>query len=253
VFTSNRSGNLDLWTASRKTRTVARLTDHPGADWDAAFVASPPALLWSSNRSGHLEIWTARPDGSGATQVSHDGSDAQNPTASPDGQSIVYVSASPDHAGLWKQRASGGPATKLASGTFGWPEISPNGEYIVTTALLANRPEVQILRLADGSMLPFRVPVPNGGLGRARWTRDGRRILLIGNDERGRAGLFVVDFSPGTEAPAARPYLFPEIEGRVESYGVSPDGSRLAIAAVEDLWTLQTIDGLPGITLPARR
>jgi TolB protein len=253
VFTSNRSGNLDLWAASTKTRTVRRLTDHPASDWDPAFVGSPPSLLWSSNRAGHFEIWTAQADGSGAGQLSHDGADAENPTATHDGQWIVYLSASPDHAGLWKQRATGGPATKLASGTFGWPEVSPDGQYILVTVLLANRPELQVVRLTDGAVLPFKVGVPHGGTGRSRWTPDGRRIVFVDNDARGRSGLYIVDFSPAVTAPAPRPFLFPEIEGQVESFGLSPDGSRVTVAAVEDLWTLQTIDGLPGITLPERK
>ncbi|HXT21074.1 MAG TPA: protein kinase, partial [Thermoanaerobaculia bacterium] len=58
VFSSNRSGNLDVWALELATGSVRRLTDHPGDDWDPALMPDG-RLLWSSNRSGHFEVWTA--------------------------------------------------------------------------------------------------------------------------------------------------------------------------------------------------
>ena len=86
VFSSNRSGNLDLWAVSTRTGVVRSITDDPADDWDPAFSPDGRSLLWSSNRSGNLEIWASNPDGTGAHQVTHDGEDAQNPTQTRDGQ-----------------------------------------------------------------------------------------------------------------------------------------------------------------------
>lgn len=61
VFSSNRSGNLDLWEVSRKTGTVRRLTDDSADDWDPGFTRHGK-LIWSSNRFGAFEIWIADPE-----------------------------------------------------------------------------------------------------------------------------------------------------------------------------------------------
>ena len=99
LFTSNRSGNLDLWEVSTKTNALRRITDNPADDWDPAFTSDGKNILWSSNRSGHLEIWMANEDGNGARQVTNDGADAENPTMTRDGNWIVYYSGiSPDAA-----------------------------------------------------------------------------------------------------------------------------------------------------------
>lgn len=65
VFSSNGSGNLDLWAVSTRSRGVRRLTDDQAEDWDPAYTPDGQHLLWSSNRSGHFEVWMAAPDGSG--------------------------------------------------------------------------------------------------------------------------------------------------------------------------------------------
>ena len=88
VFSSSRSGNLDLWMTSTKTGAVRRITDDRAEDWDPGFTRDGSALIWSSNRSGHFEIWIAEPDGHAAQQLSNDGVDAENPTATPDGDWI---------------------------------------------------------------------------------------------------------------------------------------------------------------------
>jgi len=101
LFTSNRSGNLDLWEVSTSSGALKRITEDAADDWDPAFSAEGKKILWSSNRSGHLEIWMADADGSGARQVTNDGVDAENPTATRDGQWIVVLNR-PMFGGGWR-------------------------------------------------------------------------------------------------------------------------------------------------------
>src|SRR5207245_10450167 len=64
IFSSNQSGNLDIWQVSTKTGAQRRLTDDPAEDWDPDFSADGKHIIWSSNRSGHFEIWIADAEGS---------------------------------------------------------------------------------------------------------------------------------------------------------------------------------------------
>src|ERR1044072_8926889 len=68
LLSSHRSGTLDVWALELATRSVRRLTVHPGDDWDPA-ISPDGRILWSSNRSGHFEIWTAEADGARPRQV----------------------------------------------------------------------------------------------------------------------------------------------------------------------------------------
>jgi WD40 repeat protein len=100
VFSSNRSGNLDLWSVSRETGIVRRLTDDLADDWDPGFSPDGRKLIWSSTRSGNLEIWIANADGTAPRQLTRDGFAAENPTMTQDGRWIVYDSSAPRKAGV---------------------------------------------------------------------------------------------------------------------------------------------------------
>jgi Tol biopolymer transport system component len=127
LFSSNRSGNLDLWEISTKTGTLRRTTDDPADDWDPAFTPDGRKILWSSSRGGHLEIWMADADGGNARQVTNDGLDAENPTMTRDGGWIVYASANPDKKGIWRIHPDGTGATRLVTADAVIPEVSPDG------------------------------------------------------------------------------------------------------------------------------
>jgi eukaryotic-like serine/threonine-protein kinase len=90
IFSSSRGGDVDLWEVSLKSGTLRRLTDHPALDWDPFISSDNQHLVWSSNRTGNFEVWVAERDGSSPRQVSHDGSDAENPVVTPDGW-VLYA------------------------------------------------------------------------------------------------------------------------------------------------------------------
>jgi Tol biopolymer transport system component len=255
IFSSNRSGNLDLWELSTKTGTVRRFTEDVAEDWDPAFANGGKKVLWSSNRSGHFEIWMANADGSESRPVTQDGVDAENPTATPDGQWIIYVSGNPEKAGVWKIRQNGSQATRLVAGSVSLPEVSPDGQYasFVTNAL----PEsvtLRVARVADGSVVfETLVPIRNNGfsglVGRSRWMPDGKAIAFLGQDERGVNGVFVQDFVPAKDTAATRRRLGgfdPEIV--TESFGISPHGERMTVASWEQNFSLVIAERVPGIT-----
>ncbi|HEU5055377.1 MAG TPA: protein kinase, partial [Kofleriaceae bacterium] len=149
AFSSNRSGNLDIWALSRASGAVVRLTDHPAEDSDPAFMPDG-RLLWSSNRSGAFEVWLAAADGSGARQVTRDGVDAENPVATPDGAWIVYASANPKTRGIVKIRPDGSGAALVVAGNAILPEVSPDGRHVAFVADEGTeRAALRVARIAD--------------------------------------------------------------------------------------------------------
>ncbi|MDX1385055.1 MAG: hypothetical protein R3190_15485, partial [Thermoanaerobaculia bacterium] len=255
LFSSGRSGNLDLWTLELATGVVRQLTDDSAADWDPAWSPDGRSILWSSSRGGHLEIWMADADGAGARQVSHDGFDAQNPTMTADGEWIVYASGHPEHLGLFKVRPDGSETTRIYGGFAVVPEVSPDGSLV---AFLQRQGErgvnfVRFVEVESGELLPFTIVVrihqrtyTSYNNGRSRWMPDGRSIVWIGQDENGHEGLFIQDFDRERDTSASRRKLAGFHPERVtETFGVSPDGTRVLLSEQEILSSIQVASGLP--------
>ena len=257
LFSSNRSGNLDLWTIATDGGTVRRITDDDAEDWDPAFTPDGKKIVWSSGRSGNLEIWIANADGSAAKQISQDGNDAENPTATPDGQWIVYNSFNTAKAGIWKVRSDGSQATHVVKARTALPELSPDGQYV--SYLFDTRtpsPQVRVVRLADGKDMGVSISVVNvrrtsAILGRTRWTPDGKSIAFLGQNAEGINGVFLQDFVPGRDTSSTRrPFGGFDRERATESFGISPDGKILTVAGWEQLFSLFSIEGVPGVSKP---
>ncbi|MCG6922114.1 MAG: serine/threonine-protein kinase [Acidobacteria bacterium] len=258
AFSSNRGGGMNLWTVSTSSGGLRRLTSSH-LNWDPGFVRDG-RIIWSSNRSGNYEIWIADRDGSAARKVTDDGGNAENPTATPDGEWIVYSSGNPEKAGLWKIRPDGTEATHLFEGRATIPEVSPDGRHAVFRSFTGKYPaRLRVARLRDGELEDFEILVEAHrrttiSLGRARWLPGGDAIVFVGQDESGAIGLYAQDFVPGRDTRATRRKVAgfdPDVAA--ESFGFAPDGSRLVIAGWVQLFSLMEAEGLPGLLSPPRR
>jgi WD40 repeat protein len=251
VYSTNRGGNLDVWEMVVETGAVRRLTEDPLEDWDPGFSPDGKNLLWSSRRSGNFEIWLADADGTNPRQVSHDGVDAENPAMTPDRSWIYYGSYANAKAGIWKVKPDGTGTTRVFAGAISGPSVSPDGRY-VAFPLTGNPSErsLKVLKTSDDSVVPFdvrvRVPKPDPRVvwGRTRWRPDGGAIAWLGQDEKGRSGIYMQDFRPGADTSATRRLLFAaETDHDTESYGFSPDGSKVVVAIAEETRCIMRAEG----------
>ena len=237
VFSSNRTGNLDLWLLDTTNGEERQLTDDTADDWDPAFTPDGRSLLWSTNRGGHFEIWQMAVDGSGARQLTSDGADAENPTTTPDGRWVVYNSFNPKKSGIWKVHADGSGAERLVEGATTLPEVSPDGKHVLFVTDYVGRKSgvLRAVRVADGETV-FSTAFPYAQLndGRPRWLRGGKAFAFVARDSAGVSGIFVQPFAPGRDTSTQRrPLAGFEAEAPVESFGIAPDGTRLAVSTTE--------------------
>jgi len=253
AFSSNRSGNLDLWVADTSSGRLRQLTDDPAQDWDPGFTPDGRAVLFSSDRSGNLEIWIASADGTDPRQVTHDGVGAENPTMTRDGEWIVYSSGNPEHVGLWRVRPDGSDATPIAASNLVNPEVSPDGRWVASASidgasLTSSVRVTEVLTGRDSGFavdLSFTTRSPNVTYGRSRWMPDGTALAFVGLDERGRTGIYVQDFRPGEDTSATRRPLAGFFDGRhVESFDVAPDGERVTLAVSTERRQLIVAEGV---------
>ncbi len=252
LFTSSRGGNLDLWKISMESGAIRRITEDPADDWDPAFTRDGRSILWSSNRGGHFEIWTCAADGTGARQLSRDGVDAENPTTTPGDEWIVYNSTNPAHSGVWKMRADGSGAARIVAGTWSTPEVSPDGVHVAFRSGTLPR-RLLVARVDNGQIVGAPIMTdPGAPNARARWTPEGRSLVYTDVSASGAHGLFIQTFSPGGDSHSTKRPFRDFLAGELpESFGVSPDGSRVVYALSETLDSLMLAQGLPGID-PAR-
>jgi Tol biopolymer transport system component len=250
LFSSSRSGNIDVWIVDRLTGELRQLTDHPADDYDPAFTPDGEHLLWSSGRGGPMEIWMAATDGSGARQVTHDGVDAENPTMTADGNWIVYGSSNPEGEGIWKIRPDGSDVTHLVPGAYALPEVSPDGRFAIFTGTRGVNRVILAVDIETGEMVPFEIVLPLMALdqvvvlGRSRWTPDGRAIAYISVDDKGHTGVFMQDFVPGQDTSRSRrPLAGFSPDFTTESLGISPDGKSIVISAMIDQQSLKLAQG----------
>jgi serine/threonine protein kinase len=242
IFSSSRSGDVDLWEVSLQTGALQRLTDHPASDWDPFVTPDNKHLVWSSNRSGNFEIWISERDGSSPRQVSHDGFDAENPVITPDGW-VVYAANQPQHPGIWKVRLDGSDANLVVAGPAGWPDVSPDGKYllyhVVNTALHAT---IRVVRLANGTPIEFHAEGQ-----RARFSGDGHSIVYI---QPGGRDIVRQDFLSGSGSrvqvliPAAPDFI-------TDSFHITPDGKSIVAAYAQPSRSLVLAEGVPGIAATA--
>jgi serine/threonine protein kinase len=250
AFTSNRSGNFDVWEVSTKTGAVRRLTDDPAEDFDPAFSRDGKNLLFSSNRSGHFEVWIAERDGNGARKVTNDGADAENPSMSPDGKWIVYASGDPAKRGIWKIHPDGSGATLLAGGVFFLPEISPDGRYVSFVEAENRSGNIHFVGLEDGAPLSMSMTAPGirPNTGRHRWLPGGGSIAFEMEDDKGLTGVGVQDAVPSRDTSASRRLVTGFAPDTwVESLGVSLDGRRLTVSERQESSSLLLVDAVEGV------
>jgi Tol biopolymer transport system component len=255
IFSSNRTGNLNLWAVSPKTGTIRNITDDAKTDWDPGLSVDGKHLLWGSDRSGVFEFWMANLDGTEAHQLTHDGEDAENPTQTRDGNWVVYMGGNAQHPGLWKIHPDGTGATCLVAGTnMVLPEVSPDGKYVAYLhGADTVESRIEVVRVEDGAPVPFVISM--GGrrnavvtVGRCRWTPDGRHLVFTSTDDRGHFGVAIQDFEPGRDTRSSRRSLAGfDPDWITESLGISPDGTKLVLSESERVFSVMVAEGATGL------
>ncbi len=97
AFTSDRSGNEEIWVVGADGAGPTALTDDGSADWVPAFAPDGSRIAFVSDRSGEPEVWSMAADGSDPRNLTNHPQhfDGQWSVAwSPDGSRIVYATGS---------------------------------------------------------------------------------------------------------------------------------------------------------------
>jgi Tol biopolymer transport system component/Zn-dependent M28 family amino/carboxypeptidase len=164
VFTSTRSGDLELWRMDADGKNLRQLTSSPGYDGGAFFSADCSKIVWRSSRPTgkdldeykallaeklvkptKMDLYVANADGSDARQVTYLPGASFAPYFFPDGKRIIfasnYMNPRSGEFDLFAIDIDGSHLERItyAGGFDGFPVFSPDGK---TLAFSSNRRDV---------------------------------------------------------------------------------------------------------------
>ncbi len=194
AFTSDRSGNLDVWVKELPRGKTIRVTSHQAEDSYPVWSPDGEKLaFFSKRRDARGDIWMIRMDsrksgepvGDPIQVTSYLGVD-RSPSFSPDGKQIVFSSDRDGQINLWVQELktgrnkqltfNGGTDPKWAPGSnwilFTSYRDDPNGDIYVITAESQKQPmaeETPVYPIIQSTSIE----------GKGNWTIDGKGIVFV--------------------------------------------------------------------------
>ena len=195
AFSSNRSGNYDIYIIDIKGENPQQLTNHPANEFSPAFSPDGHRMAYVSSRhDGYREIYVMNLPTKVSHRLTNHPKHDNNPAWSPDGRWIAFDSNREGTHDIYKIQPDGENLQRLTHGeqnsyNAAW---SPDSQFIAFGS--ARKPPGIYIMDADGGN-PRRLP-NQPRLGRTpSWSPDGKQIafsdyiILEGNHDilfRGR-------------------------------------------------------------------
>ncbi|MGZ3313560.1 MAG: amidohydrolase family protein, partial [Caulobacteraceae bacterium] len=256
AFFAYRDGGYDLWTIKPDGSDQKKLTSGPFDDRDPMWSPDGTKIAFASDRGqpgkDSYNIWTLDVATGALTQVTNNPNENRLPTWSPDGKQIAYASTRGAVSAIYSATL-GSPEEHLVrqvKGTVQAPSWGPGGQlaYVVADDA-SSRLEIDGKTVSGTeTVFPFR----------ASWLpKDGGFYYVSDGKVRHR--------SPAGAAPktseftaalqVARPVYdkarrdFDSMAPRkvlgINRPALSPDGTKIAFAALEDIWLVPAGGGAP--------
>ncbi|MDQ3946702.1 MAG: hypothetical protein M3357_16430, partial [Actinomycetota bacterium] len=225
AFTSDRSGNFEIYSMNADGSGVTRLTNDPGEDREPAWSPDGTKIVFVSYGAGVVgsssDLFVMNADGTGVTNLSRTSGFDDEPAWSPDGTRIAWRTNRTNDAEIFVMNADGTNPVQVTKrrGVDDEPSWSPDGKKIVYRSC---NPSCRIFVMnADGS---GRANLTSSGYGDdPAWSPDGTRIAYRGNGMGNEPDIQVINATDGTN----KIDLSNDPDSNVDP-AWSPDGSKIA-------------------------
>ena len=226
AFTSERSGNAEIYIMNVDGDNEIRLTDNPAYDGWPSWSPDGSQIAFMSERSGNPDIFVMNADGSNVRQLTNHPANDIWPEWSPDGKWIAFPSRRDGNFEIYLINPDGTHLQRLTNtpGHEDFPAWSPDGKQLVFTR--AEGDDGTYIISIDGGgpferkLLDFRVFEP-------AWSPDGAQIAF-GSDHEGFRGIYVVDVDSGNLR------LLSNNRAGENCPDWSPDGTQIIFASWRD-------------------
>ena len=245
AFSSNRSGNYEIYVRQLEGGQEVNVTNDPGHDFQPDFSPDGNRIAFVSTRSSRTglvkiggtgfiaelrsiggDVWVMPALGGQPRLLARDGN---FPTWHPSGTKVIYVSGREDHRGLMEVTADGGtPRSVLPSESSNWEIVrvhySPSGDWITFGT---NTQQVFLLPASVGSPRELLNGVSDV------WDPSGQRIYYCTRELSGGTRLRSVEINAGTGELKGEPKTVGLLTGILNDLAISCDGRQLAAAEME--------------------
>ena len=178
AFSSNRSGNYDLYVMDADGGNAEALAPAAGTDGEPAWSPDGRRIVFASARAGTPQLYSIAVDGSDLRPLTSAGGASGSPAFSPDGRTIAFTSSRDDNYEVYLMDADGGSQRRITTtpGREMAPRFLPSGDLAWVVERGARRGSA-IVRQAGGSLavladLPAAI---------VSWSlsRDGRTLAYV--------------------------------------------------------------------------
>ncbi|MBX3282729.1 MAG: winged helix-turn-helix domain-containing protein [Acidobacteria bacterium] len=182
IFRATGIGGSDLWSVPIDGGEKFPLTQE--AHVDSRGICSTPngTTVFSSRRSGRNNLWRLN-NTSGSLQQITFGENEIFPSCTPDGNWVVFqrMASANQRTSLWKVSIDGGEPQQLTDFLAVRPAVSPDGQWVSVFYMEDPKWKIGLVSIGGGR-IEKSFDLPEGMGDRiARWSSDGRSILLVGN------------------------------------------------------------------------
>lgn len=243
VFTSNQSGNYELYKINSDGTGLTNLTQNPADDlafWDTPWSPDGSHIAFVSTRVSPTQIYVMNPDGSGQAQVTSSTTDfTRYPAWSPDGQKLAFTDCAPSApvCAIETINLNGTNDQILVSGQ--------DPRWSVLNRIAFEIPQEGIIGILnpDGTgRVTIDVAPATGANNRApRWSPDGKKLVFVWFDpETSQARFYTV----GQDGKNLTKILdFGAVSVLPGALAWSPDGKQLAFSSIDGGLYIVNADG----------
>jgi dipeptidyl aminopeptidase/acylaminoacyl peptidase len=140
AFTSDRTGNADIFVMNADGSDVTQVTSNPAPDADPAFSADGSRIAFTSDRDGNRDLYVIGVNGSGETRMTSSPANEEDPAFSADGSRLAFVSDRDGNREIYLAAADGSDPARLTADPAAdyQPNFSPDGSRIAFTSTRAD-------------------------------------------------------------------------------------------------------------------
>ena len=249
LFTSDRDGNVEIYTMHADGGDPIRLTRNGAVDFAPQWSPDGNRILFISNRSPGVngsptyEIFVMNSDGSGVKRITTNDVLESSPTWSPDGTRIAYATTG-TRSKIFVMNADGSNVVQITNNEWAdsLPRWSPDGQRLAFLGSPLGWSWIFTVS-PDGSDR-IRVPTQSvGGVHSYSWAPDSKNIVY----EYGEWPYGGIYRSVSVPTQGVNPVFLVGYERFPSKPVWSPDGQRIALTMSEsgnaDIFTMRASDG----------